>query len=64
MFIYVILFIFIIKSINKNLLIRHKQSWETKFMINDSKKIKGTSDQINVFVLNKTKFVNLEKLQN
>lgn len=33
-------------------------------MINDSKKIKGTSDQINVFVLNKTKFVNLEKLQN
>lgn len=36
-------------EVNKNLLIQHKQPLETKFMINDSKKIKGTSNQLNVF---------------
>lgn len=36
-------------EVNKNLLIQHKQSLETNFMINDSKKIKSTSNQLNVF---------------
>lgn len=37
-------------EVNKNLLIQHKQSLETNFMINDSKKIKSTSNQLHVFL--------------